>query len=46
VHPQEGLSQPIYLGRVKRSLSLRNDPNIEIEVFSDQFAKLNQDTTS
>ncbi|NMF56484.1 Ycf51 family protein [Pseudanabaena yagii] len=46
VHPQEGLSQPVYLGRVKRSLSLRNDPNIEIEVFSDQFAKLNQDTTS
>jgi len=46
VHPKEGLSQPIYLGRVKRSLSLRNDPNVEIEIFKDQFAKLSQNTTS
>jgi hypothetical protein len=46
VHPREGLSKPLYLGRVKRSLSLRNDPNIEIEVFSEQFAQIPQEITS
>jgi len=40
VHPREGVSKPVYLGRVKRSLSLRNDPNIEIEVFADKFVEL------
>ncbi|MBD2176316.1 Ycf51 family protein [Pseudanabaena sp. FACHB-1998] len=40
IHPQEGVSKPLYLGRVKRSLSLRNDPNIEIEIFPDKFAEL------
>ncbi len=46
IHPREGLSKPVYLGRVKRSLSLRNDPNIEIEVFTDRFAELPQPTNS
>ncbi|PZO40618.1 MAG: hypothetical protein DCF19_12075 [Pseudanabaena frigida] len=46
VHPREGVSEPLYLGRVKRSLSLRNDPNIEIEVFSDRFAALPKDIAS
>lgn len=45
VHPKEGLSKPLYLGFAKRSLSLRNDPNIEIQLFSDQFAQLSQNTT-
>lgn len=46
VHPRKGVSKPIYLGRVKRSLSLRNDPNIEVEVFTDKFAELSQSATS
>jgi len=46
IHPREGVSKPIYLGRVKRSLSLRNDPNIEVDVFADKFAELPKDTTS
>ncbi len=46
VHPREGLSKPLYLGLVRRSLSLRNDPNIEIEVFAEQFAELPQNTAS
>lgn len=46
VHLREGLSKPIYLGRVKRSLSLRNDPNIEVEVYTDKFAELSKDSTS
>ena len=40
IHLKKGLSKPLYLGRIKRSLSLRNDPNIEIEVFEDKFAQL------
>jgi hypothetical protein len=46
VHLQEGLSKPLYLGRVKRSLSLRNDPNMEIEIFTDKFAELPQNVTT
>ena len=42
VHPQKGVSKPIYLGRVKRSLSLRNDPDIEVKVFADKFAELSE----
>ncbi|NUN63377.1 DUF2518 family protein [Pseudanabaena biceps] len=40
VHPKEGLSKPLYLGRVKRSLSLRDDPNLEIEIFADKFSEI------
>lgn len=46
VHVREGVSKPLYLGRVKRSLSLRNDPNIELDIFTDKFAELPKDTTS
>lgn len=46
VHPREGLSKPLYLGYVKRSLSLRNDPNIEIEIFADKFVELPKDSTT
>ena len=40
VHVREGLSKPLYLGRVKRSLSLRDDPNVQVEVFADRFAEI------
>ncbi len=40
IHPQAGLSKPLYLGRAKRSLTLRNDPNVEVEIFLDKFAEL------
>ncbi len=40
VHLREGVSKPLYLGFVKRSMNLRNDPNIEIEVFTDKFKEL------
>jgi hypothetical protein len=32
VHPRAGLSKPIYLGQIKRSLRLRNDPNQSVEI--------------
>jgi len=46
VHPREGLSKPVYLGFVKRSLSLRNDPNIEIEIFTNKFTELTQNSAT
>ncbi|PZU96770.1 MAG: hypothetical protein DCE90_09000 [Pseudanabaena sp.] len=42
VHPREGVSKPVYLGYVKRSLSLRDDRDLEIEIFDDKFAELTQ----
>jgi len=39
-HPETGLSQPIYLGEVKRSLRQRNDDNMTIAVFDQQFKLL------
>ncbi len=32
VHPRPGLSKPIYLGQIKRSLRLRDDPNQSVEI--------------
>lgn len=40
IHPEEGLSVPLYLGQVKRSLSNRDDKNMQIDVFKENFAKL------
>ena len=42
IHPREGVSKPVYLGLVQRSLNLRNDPNIKVEIFADKFAELPQ----
>lgn len=39
-HPREGLSKPVYLGQVKRSLTVRNDPNPQIEIYLENFAEL------
>lgn len=38
VHPERGVSEPLYLGDVKRSLRDRED--VTIEIFSEKFAKL------
>lgn len=40
LHPQPGVSLPLYLGQVKRSLSIREDENLKIEVFNRNFAQL------
>jgi Protein of function (DUF2518) len=40
LHPSEGLSQPLYLGQVKRSLYLREDEQMEIELYPQALAKL------
>ncbi len=43
LHPEPGLSKPLYLGQVKRSLTVRNDENLQIDIFPDQLAQLLQD---
>jgi len=40
LHPEPGLSIPLYLGQVKRSLSSREDSVMEIDIYEDNFAKL------
>lgn len=40
IHPEPGVSQPLYLGQVKRSLVERNDEHMAIELFTDNLAKL------
>lgn len=40
LHPQPGVSEPLYLGKIRRSLFSRKDESTEIEIFSKQLAKL------
>lgn len=40
LHPAEGVSEPLYLGQVKRSLFERDDEQMTIEVFPENLAKL------
>jgi len=40
IHPEPGVSKPLYLGQVKRSLSSRNDEQMEIAIFPDNLAQL------
>ncbi len=40
IHPEKGVSEPLYLGEVKRSLSQREDENIDIKIFPENLAKL------
>ncbi|MEA5535468.1 Ycf51 family protein [Crocosphaera sp. XPORK-15E] len=43
IHPEPGLSIPLYLGEVKRSLSVKKDDNLQIEVFQESLAQLPND---
>jgi hypothetical protein len=38
LHPEPGLSQLVYLGEVKRSLQVRNDQQIDIQIYPDKMA--------
>ncbi len=40
VHPETNMSQPLYLGQIKRSLATKNDDNEEVEIFSENIAQL------
>lgn len=40
LHPEPGVSQLVYVGQVERSLFAREDPDMEIEVYGAEMAKL------
>ena len=40
LHPEPGLTKPLYLGQVKRSLGRREDDKMAVEVFSENVAQL------
>lgn len=40
IHPEKGVSQPLYLAQVKSSLSNRNDDQMAIEIYEENFAQL------
>jgi len=40
LHPQPGISQPLFLGTANRSITARNSEEIEIEVFDQNVAQL------
>lgn len=44
LHPEPGLSLPLYLGEVKRSLRVKNDEQIEITISSQALNRLPKDS--
>jgi hypothetical protein len=40
IHPESGLSKPLFLGQAKRSLTTRNDERMAIEIYPESFAQL------
>jgi Protein of function (DUF2518) len=46
LHPQEGLSLPLYLGQIRRTLEIRDDANMQIDLYRDNLALLPARTTT
>jgi hypothetical protein len=40
IHPTEGVSEPLLLGEAKQSLSTREDDQLAIKIYHENFAKL------
>jgi hypothetical protein len=40
IHPEPGVSVPLYLGQIKRSLANREDPQMVSEIYEERFALL------
>lgn len=45
IHPEPGISEPLYLGELRQVMGMRQDPNRELEVFAEAFARLQGDPT-
>lgn len=45
LHPQPGVSQPLYLGQAERSVFARTDNPLDVSVFSSNFAQLPESVT-
>jgi hypothetical protein len=39
LHPEPGISQPLYVGEVRRSLATRQDEQMEVKIFEDKLAQ-------
>jgi hypothetical protein len=44
IHPEPGVSVPLYLGELKRSLTSREDPEMTLEIYPEKFAQLPKPT--
>jgi len=44
IHPEAGVSQPLVLGEVKRSLTNRENDNLAVTIYAENLAKLPQPT--
>ncbi|QSJ17408.1 Ycf51 family protein [Nostoc sp. UHCC 0702] len=44
IHPEPGVSVPLYLGQIKRTLATREDPQISVEIYPEKFAQLPKPT--
>lgn len=44
IHPEPGVSKPLFLGEVKRSLATRNDEQMVVDIYSESFAQLPKPT--
>ncbi len=42
VHPEPGVSEPLYLGEIQRSLAVREDPDATVKLYRQNFARLPQ----
>lgn len=40
IHPEPGLTVPLYLGEIKRTLTQREDPQMSVEIYPEKFAQL------
>lgn len=45
-HPEPGVTQPIYVGQVERSLSMRDDEDMVIQTFDDRLAQVQSSPSS
>ena len=39
-HPEPGISEPIYLGQIRREIAMRDTADLDIEIYEDNIAKL------
>ena len=39
-HPEPGLSEPIYLGQIRRAIAARDIADLDVEIYEDNLAKL------
>ena len=44
IHPEPGVSKPLYLGQVRRSLANRDDEQMAIEIYQENLAQLPKPT--